>query len=164
MHNAIIVGMWIVHSCISLLLVLQVMVPEAWPDVLHTLAAFLCPFKAMQQRLSLDQNAAATTGGAAPSAAATDEGAAATGAAAAAAKPIPGSPSGILRGLARCAQPGNKAAAFLQHQCGPFRLLLSCSFLALVVRWRSCLCSSLYRYISACDQSPGRERANMNRC
>ena len=28
----------------------QGVLPEAWPDLLRTLAGFLCPFKAMQQR------------------------------------------------------------------------------------------------------------------
>lgn len=71
------------HAEVSLSL--QGVLPEAWPDLLRTLAAFLCPFKAMQQRQQRD--AAATAAGvdaaegaaprATPAAAATATGAAA---------------------------------------------------------------------------------------
>jgi hypothetical protein len=88
---------------------LQVVVPDAWPDVLMTLAGFLCPFKAMQQRQMQEAAAAAASSAAvAPAAAAADGAAehvpagAAGGVAAGGAKLAPGSPGGLFRGLARC--------------------------------------------------------------
>lgn len=48
----------------------QALLPDAWPDMLRTLAAFLCPFRAMMQQRQQEAMAAAAAAAAAASAAA----------------------------------------------------------------------------------------------
>lgn len=83
--------------------------PDAWPDVLRTLAGFLCPFKAMQQAQAQEQAAAAAAAAAedGDGASIAAAGGAATATAAAAAN-VGGSPrtgalgsGGFLRSFAR---------------------------------------------------------------
>lgn len=69
---------------------MQGVLPEAWPDVLRTLAAFLCPFKAMQQRQQYEAAAAAAASAEAADGAMS---AAGTGAAAGSAAALP--PGGV---------------------------------------------------------------------
>lgn len=80
---------------------LQGLLPDAWPEVLRTLAGFLCPFKAMQQRQQ-QEVAAANSDGAAGAKAVASHGANPT-TATATTKPAPIVHSTLLgRGLARC--------------------------------------------------------------
>jgi hypothetical protein len=49
---------------------IQALLPDAWPDMLRTLAGFLCPFRAMMQRQQQEAMAAAATAAAAAAGAA----------------------------------------------------------------------------------------------
>ncbi|WIA43332.1 hypothetical protein OEZ86_009826 [Tetradesmus obliquus] len=133
-----------------------VVVPEAWTDVLLTLAGFLCPFKAMQQRQAQDAAAAAAGAPAAADAAAAHAPAAVGAATAAgAAKLAPGSPGGLFRGLARLAsgRPSATAAAAAAAAAAP-----SDDAAALSFQWMGKI---VERLVSLYSHAPWQVRASL---
>jgi hypothetical protein len=80
-----------------------------WPDLLHTLAGFLCPFRALMQQQQQDQLASAAAAAAAGSSGAgggggaAGDGGAGGGGGVRTPKALPGSPHGSLK---RCGVAG----------------------------------------------------------